>query len=353
MLKTATIFYGGFLHKAGGAFHHARTISRELGRTGWQVECVTLDDLPVWCRYLPHVVERLINQFHAPTGFIYKAKITKALYRHYFEHRVDFRIFEDIYIAWDSEVPSVAILHAVWSDNLQAFTIKNSRLENFRSKETQIINGIFQPIVTVSYPYHRYIVEEHFSDDLVKDIRVIELGIDQQVYSRASPVRRGKKSIVYTGALEARKNLIFLLEVFRGLYETDTEYSLTIVGDGPRRRQLFDYATKHNLPVEFLGRVDSSEVATELFHHEIYIHTSTKESFSYSLLEAKMAGLTTCANSKLQVPSEFIDVSLDNFCADEWCRKILKVRPSSDKFDGRKYSSVRMAEATLEILGLY
>jgi glycosyltransferase involved in cell wall biosynthesis len=352
MLKTATVFYGGFLHKTGGAFHHARTIASELRRMGWQVECVTLDDLPVWCRYLPHIAERLTNLFNAPVGFIYKARITKALYKHYFGHKVDLQIFEDIYLAWDSEVPSITILHAIWSDNLQAFSIKKQRTIKFRSKEAEIINAISHPVVTVSYPYRQYIVEEHFSSELVKDIEVIELGIDQSIYSRAHKIKRNKKSIVYSGTLEARKNPLFLLEVFMGLYKSDPDYTLTIIGDGPYREQLVAFTKKYGLPVEYLGRVDNARVLSELLRHEIYIHASTKESFSYSLLEAKMAGLTTCAYSKLQVPSEFIDIGIETFSADEWCRRILMSTPLSEEFDGRKYSSGRMTRATLDILTL-
>lgn len=352
MSKVAIIFYGGFLRYVGGAFHHAQTIERELRCQGWQVECITLDDLPVWCRYIPHIVERFVNYLHAPFGFIYKGYITKVLYKHYFGRKVDLRLFEDIYISWDSPVPSISILHAVWSDNIQAFSINEKRKKKFRDREAQIINEISQPVATVSFPYWRYIVEEHFAGHLVKNIAVVELGIAQSVNTHSYDVRRIKKSIIYCGALEARKNLLFLLEVFRKLYEADPEYTLTVIGDGPCREQLVAFVKRYCLPVTFLGRVDSSKVMLELLGHELYIHTSVKESFSYSLLEAKVAGLTTCAYSKLQIPSEFIDVGFEIFCSDEWYRKILEITPMHNNFDRDKYSAERMTRSTLELLSL-
>jgi glycosyltransferase involved in cell wall biosynthesis len=352
MSRKAVIYYGGFLRNVGGAFQHARTIERELRRQGWKVECITLDDLPVWCRYIPHAVERFINYLHAPFGFIYKGYITKVLYKYYFGYKVDLRIFEDIYITWDSPVPSVSVLHAVWSDNIQAYSINDKKKKSFCNREAQIINRISQPVITVSFPYQRYIVEEHFSGKLVKNIDVINLGIEPSINTHSHDADRIKKSIIYCGALEARKNPLFLLEVFKKLYEADPEYTLTVIGDGPYREQLIAFAKRYSLPAVFLGRLDYNNVMSKLLDHELYIHTSVKESFSYSLLEAKIAGLTTCAYSKLQVPREFIDVGFEVFCADEWCRKILEITPAHNDFDGRKYSAERMTRSTLELLSL-
>ena len=57
--QTAMIYYGGFLKKAGGAFTHAQLAEKELSCLGWDVQVITLDDLPVWCKYLPHLLERI------------------------------------------------------------------------------------------------------------------------------------------------------------------------------------------------------------------------------------------------------------------------------------------------------
>jgi len=349
-MKVALIFYGGFLHKAGGAFFHARNIESEICRMGWKAECITLNSLPIWCRYLPHTVERIVNSVYAPFGFLYKAYITKLLYKHYFSQNVDLRIFEDIYITWDSSIPSISILHAVLSDNLQAFSVNHKRQKKFREVEAQIINEIVQPVATVSYPYREYMIEDHFAGLLTKNIDVIESGIDQSKFINVDEIERVKKSIIYTGALESRKNIFFLLRLFKKLYEADSEYKLTIIGDGPDRGPLTAFAEKNNLPVRFLGRVDNNKVLSELYCHEIYIHTSVKESFSYSLLEAKIAGLMTCAYAKLQIPSEFIDVGFETFCVDEWCSGILNIDAEFNGFDGSKYTSERMTRSTLDLI---
>lgn len=349
-MKTVMIYYGGFLKRTGGAFSHARIMGNELHNLGWKVEIITLDNLPLWCRYMPHVVERLVNSVYAPLGFLYKAYLTKILFRSFYDKKSEMRIFEDIYLSWNSNIPSVSILHAVWSDNLQAFSVAEERHKIFRESEAVIINKITHPVVTVSFPYRDFIVNEHFSGSLSKAINVIELGIDQKKFHDLKQANRTRKSIIYSGTLEARKNIFFLLDVFKKLYERDCGYSLTIVGDGPDREKLLDFVNVNHLPVRFLGRVDHDKVLSELFCHEIYIHASVKESFSFSLLEAKLAGLKTCAYAKLQIPSEFIDVGFDTFSVEEWCCGIMNITTGVNKFDGSKYTAERMALSTLNLI---
>jgi glycosyltransferase involved in cell wall biosynthesis len=350
MERTAIIYYGGFLSRKGGAFFHARNLQLELVRLGWHVEIITLDNLPIWCRFMPHLVEKIVNFFYAPMGFLIKAYSTKKMYKFFFSRKAELLVFEDIYLAWNASYPAITMLHAVWSDNLQAYSIQEKRLSKFRKSESRLINKISHPIATVSYPYREYICNEHFSEAITKKIDVIELGIDQSTLVNLSPVSRSQKSIVYCGSLEARKNLFFLLNILEKLIVIDAQYSLTIIGDGPENTTLMKYVKEKKLPVIFLGRLANEDALAELNMHEIYVHTSVKESFSYSLLEAKMAGLVTCAYAKLQIPAVFIDVAIDSFCVDDWCHKILNINSQISDFDGTKFTAARMTQTTLNLV---
>ncbi len=344
--NTAIIYYGGFT-RFGGVISHVRAIESFLLKTEWNVVVITLDSLPIWCRYIPHGVEKLVNLVNRPLGFLYKGKITRVLYKLLFDSKADIRIFEDIYLYWGSEIPSITILHAIWSDNLQAYSVSERRLEKLKSKEIDLINKINQPIITVSYPYLEYIEKEHFSGGLRKEIGVVELGVDQSTFKKNST--NNKKSIVYSGALEARKNVFFLLEVFKELSVIDPCFKLTIIGDGPDKNALTSFVKANGLNVNFLGYLSYEKVVSELYQHGIYLHTSTKESFSYSLLEAKLAGLKTCAYDKLQVPSEFIDVGIGAFNVDEWCNGILGIDWTPKVFSADNYTLERMTLATLRL----
>jgi glycosyltransferase involved in cell wall biosynthesis len=349
--KKAVIYYGGFLHKAGGVTVHVKTIDCELRKMGWNVSIISLENLPIWCRYIPHLTEKLINILFRPLGFLYKGYITRFLYKLFFDVQVEVRIFEDIYLAWNSKIPSAVVLHAVWSDNLQSFEINENLLNKLRKAEVSLINKLKHPIVTVSQPYLQYLTEVHFSKYSLREIHVIELGLDLSNFNASQSIEENRKSIVYCGALEARKNVLFLLKVFKRISEIDSDFRLTIIGEGPERESLLKYAKDNlNLNVNFLGKLSHESVLTELSRHGIYIHTSVKESFSYSLLEAKLSGLKTVAHSGLEVPCAFIDFAVDTFEIDDWCSSILGIDWTADKFDSTYFSAKRMTISTLNLL---
>ena len=143
---------------------HALSIERELTLTGWRVRLVCLDSLPVLVRYLPHLVEKAINLLAMPLGFHYKGRLTRFLYRLFIRERADFYLFEDIYLAWNVAAPAVTVLHAVWSDNLQAFAVTEAQVKRLICKEASVIGAIAHPIATVSERYREHLEKRHFSD---------------------------------------------------------------------------------------------------------------------------------------------------------------------------------------------
>ncbi len=342
------IYYGGFRDILGGVNSHISNLEKEYKNQGHTVDTLSLDRLPVILRYVPHLIERVLNFFYFPLGFVYKGLITKFFYKTLFKNDSDINIFEDIYLSWNSPTPSICILHATWSDNLQAFEVSNKQMERLKNKEIKIINAINHPVATVSHEYKDYLEKGHFGSKLKKDINVISLGIDHKLFNKnRSPKKSELKSIITTSHLEARKNIFFLLKLFKKIYEADNSYVLSIVGDGPEKKEVENYIEQNNLPVTLHGRMNHLDVVRMLHQHELFIHTSVKESFSYALLEAKLAGLITVAHSGLQVPSEFIDIKQDNFDVNNWLDSILNKEQNYPMFDINKYTMKLMADKTL------
>ena len=343
------IFYGGFKYVVGGVNSHASSLKLGMQLIGHEATLITLDNLPGLIKYLPHAVEKIINLIFFPMGYIYKGISTKLLFKLFFGRRdSDYLIFEDVYLSWNSSTPSVSIMHAVWSDNLQAFTVTSKQLSSLKEKEIDTIHNIDHPVVTVSEPYLDYLINEHFNGALNKKIFSVPLGIDQSAFKKIS-TPKSLYTIVYTGALEARKNTLLLLEVFKMLHARNPLYSLTIIGDGPDRQKVEQFINKFKLPVKMMGRIPHDQVIEELITHELYIHTSTKESFSYALLEAKLAGLKTFAYAGLQVPAEFIDIKIDNFQIKNWFDAIIHHHGAPMEINKNQYTINRMVEDTLEI----
>lgn len=344
--KKIIIYYAGFI-RFGGVFSHVKALEKELIRNNCEVTVITLDNLPLVIRYLPHIVEKIINFFYKPLGFYYKGMVTKYFYKKIFNKKYDLIIFEDIYITWNSNTPSITMLHAVWSDNLQAYNIDLTNLNKLKNIEYNLINKINHNIATVSEPYLEYIQNIHYQKKITKKIKVILLGVDQSIFQKRTQINL--KKILYVGALEARKNVLFLIKIFKNLKEIDKEYELAIVGDGPSKQELINYVTNNNLQVNFLGSLNHVQVIRELYNHGLYLHTSQKESFSYSLLEAKLAGLRTCANKELQVPPEFIDIAIDSNDEVEWSNIIINYKNKENNFDPKKYTIKKMVENTIEL----
>jgi hypothetical protein len=71
------------------------------------------------------------------------------------------------------------------------------------------------------------------------------------------------------------------------------------------------------------------------------------------LLEAKLAGLKTCAYAGLQIPAEFIDVRFAAFSVEAWCAGILNIDwETPSHFDGSPYTAERMTLSTLQLIDL-
>ncbi len=345
MNKKINIYYAGFNHRIGGAYFHVVNLTKGLEELGYNVKIVTLDSLPFILRYIPHIFQKIGNVVNFPFGFLYKQKAIRYFYKIFYKNSSDIEIFEDIYTYWKSDKKSVVVLHALWSDNLQAFDLKEKQRVELESKESEIMNQIEANIITVSDPYRDFIMTRRESVGLKKQRAVVELGVD---VSKFVPHENDNKSIIFVGSLEARKNIKFLLEVFKKIQTID-HYSLTIVGDGPQKKELLEFIDNNHIEnISFLGRLNYAEVMKELPKHQYYMHTSIKESFSYSLLEAKLSGLITIAYSGLEVPNEFIDIKIDTFEINEWIDKICNSDKQKINFDKHRFSYQMMTKNTFE-----
>jgi glycosyltransferase involved in cell wall biosynthesis len=330
---------------------HAKLLGAELQRAGWRVEIVTLESLPAVLRYLPHLVEKAINLVRSPMGFYYKGRTTRFLYRLLLDRNASLRIFEDIYLSWSSLVPSVTLLHAVWSDNLQSISASPNAIARLVKAEEAAIDAIAHPLATVSVAYRDFLVANLRGASRLAEIGVLPLGVDLTDFEGATDNGRAAKSMVYCGSLEVRKNVMFLLRVFRQLHDADGDYRLTLIGNGPESPELEYYAQAHSLPVTFCGRLGRKEVISELRKHSMYVHPSVKESFSFALLEAKLVGLRTIAFEGLEVPAEFIDVPVASFEESDWLMAIRSANQVDVKeVDTESYSSRTMLARTLALV---
>jgi len=126
---------------------------------------------------------------------------------------------------------------------------------------------------------------------LLGKINLIHNGIDFDHFY--SPVKAQKKqlSLINIGSFVKKKNQKLAIQITADLIDEKIPCDLVLLGDGPLREDLVDYAEQLNIldHVHFMGNIDN--VAEHLSKASIYLHTALSEPFGLVLLEAMAAGL--------------------------------------------------------------
>jgi glycosyltransferase involved in cell wall biosynthesis len=104
-----------------------------------------------------------------------------------------------------------------------------------------------------------------------------------------------KTRFIYVGRLGSEKNLELLASAFRRVHERDHDVHLTLVGDGPMRRELESQLA--GLPVTFTGFLDGEALCTTLASADVKVFPSTTDTWGNAPLEAQASGLPVIVTS--------------------------------------------------------
>lgn len=132
-----------------------------------------------------------------------------------------------------------------------------------------------------------------------KKIEVIGNYIDTEKFIPNESVLKDPKRIISVGRLHSDKNLSMLVESLVGL-----DCKLVLVGDGPEREVIKEYARSLGVNVEMLGKISQENLPIELQKSAIFILASKSEGNPKSLLEAMSTGLAcvgTCVKGIREV----------------------------------------------------
>lgn len=113
--------------------------------------------------------------------------------------------------------------------------------------------------------------------------------------------------IVSIGTLEPRKNQKFLLEVIAETKRRGKYYTLTLIGDGPDRKQLELLAQKLGIDKQILFSGFQPNAAQALPGYRLYAHSALMESFGIVLVEALACGIPVLAPPVGGIPEVFDD----------------------------------------------
>ncbi len=127
----------------------------------------------------------------------------------------------------------------------------------------------------------------------VKNVKIIYNCVDRQKYRPLGVPRTPYPSVTYLGRITKYKSIDHLIDAFRLVKEEIPDARLTIVGDGPYRRKLMDYA--EGLEVEFTGFVSEEKKVEILNRSWVVVNPSVKEGWGLTVIEANACGTPVIA----------------------------------------------------------
>lgn len=130
-------------------------------------------------------------------------------------------------------------------------------------------------------------------------------GVDSDKYNANRIIDiEGCVTAVNVGSLNDVKNQITIIKAFAYLVRNlDVKnIRLIIIGDGPNQKKILDFLHRNNLN-EYITLVGfKNDVRSYLLESDIYISSSTDESFGLSIVEAMMMGLPIISSSVGGIP---------------------------------------------------
>lgn len=196
-------------------------------------------------------------------------------------------------------------------------------------------------------------------------IEVIPTGVDLGAYrqepdgERVAALRRrwalpeDRTVLLYLGRMAKEKNLEQLIDQIAAAGRRDV--ALLLVGDGPDREEVLDYARGKGLDVIFTGMVPHGEVADYYRLGDLFVTASTSETQGLTYFEALAAGVPVlcrrdpCVEGVVEDgvngwqydSGEDFGRRLSDFCADAALRRQMReaARESSEKFSAEAFGA--------------
>ena len=145
---------------------------------------------------------------------------------------------------------------------------------------------------------------------------VVPYGVDPRFEPRPKPdaLSRqlhldGKVVVLFLGGLERRKNLFFLLDVWREVTRERPDARLVLAGSGPLSSRLRRYAKRLGLDgqVIFAGHVPEGEKVDYYALADLLLFPSTLEGFGLTVAEAMSCGRPVVVSDRGSLPELVVD----------------------------------------------
>ena len=159
------------------------------------------------------------------------------------------------------------------------------------------------------------------------------------------------KFLLYIGVFEERRNIKFLMDIFKEVKNIDNSFKFIMVGDGKKEHveSCFEHAKEIGISdsIIYSNKIEQKQVENLYELSEAFILPNRYEIFGMVLLEAMYFGLpvfTTYNGGSATLINESNGVVIESNDAEVWAKKICEVLSDSDK----KQEISKMASDTIK-----
>lgn len=187
----------------------------------------------------------------------------------------------------------------------------------------------------------------------LKDVYPVGVGIDlEQLQAKEmleSPLsdkllsikKDSKKILMYVGRIEPRRNILFLLDIFKAVNESNKDTKLLIVGKGEEeyRKKCFDYAEEIGIKdaIIYEEYIDQKNLPLVYSYADIFLLPTIYEIFGMVLLEAMYFGApvvtTYNGGSDMLIENNKSGLIIDAFDVEVWKKEVLSLLNDSERKD--------------------
>lgn len=324
-MKEPVILVASLLPEQGfcGVQTHARAVSGFARSQGYEVRLAEPYQVSRWIRKLPSLVTQTLKKFDPEKAVLWHRTFAFRFLRA--RLRQNLRVLKGRQVVIYAQDPLsaraalalrregydfrvVAVLHfnisEAYEHQLNGHTREGGALWRSLMRIEQEVLPQLDKVIFVSDAMRRIVLARNPDMGGVEQA-VITNFLEHEVDQPANVAPRA--DLISIGTLESRKNQGYLLHVLAEAKRLGHSYRLTLVGDGPSRKEWEALAMQLGVAdqVEFLGYVSCA--SRLLPGHRAYVHAARMESFGIVLVEAMSCGLPVFAPPVGGIPEVFDD----------------------------------------------
>lgn len=208
--------------------------------------------------------------------------------------------FKALKVQEEMRIPHVHTYHTLLVEYRhyipKPFTPPRGIVEHFSAWYCNFVNTVIAPTEEIKRELESYGVKRR--------IEVLPTGIEVEKFEKCPENVRerlglsGKRVLLYVGRIAKEKNVDFLLKVYERVRSKLSDVVLLIVGDGPERDEVEEYAKDKKLEVVITGFVPHDEIAKYYKAGDVFVFASKTETQGLVVLEALASGVPVVALSQ-------------------------------------------------------